>query len=449
MRRRIVAITVLVAVLSMGLFAVPLGIGAYVYYWTHERDGVQRIAFGIAAAAPDNISAGTQLTELEHPGADDRVGLYDASGRLVSGHGEQDSAGVALVRGALAGRVSRGSVDGRLAVAVPVSDTGAVTGAVLATAPTHRGRALALIWSVLLLVALLVLTITLRIARRLATRLAQPIESLSADAAQLGDARFSLPRPRSGIAEIDSLARSLEAASARVNLLLERERSLAADASHQLRTPLTRLSLTLDAANAADDPTAALRDAQAIVAQLDETMTDMLRLLREDGPGETVDIAALLDHAAARWSMSNADPGRDLRLELDRDLPRGVISAHAARQILDVLVDNAAVHGRGTVTVRARDAGSALAVDVRQEGGSLSPATPDLFAGDRSRGTGLGLALARTIARSEGARLVLTSRDPVTFTVLMPAAVDGANTHSTGGQSPAARAPAADIAGRT
>jgi len=86
------------------------------------------------------------------------------------------------------------------------------------------------------------------------------------------------------------------------------------------------------------------------------------------------------------------------------------------------LLDNAAVHGRGAVTVSVRDAAGALAVDVADEGPGIEVADAELFVrrSSRAAGHGIGLALARSLAEAEGGRLRLTRPSPPTFTLLLP-----------------------------
>ena len=101
--------------------------------------------------------------------------------------------------------------------------------------------------------------------------------------------------------------------------------------------------------------------------------------------------------AVARWWSRSATA-----------LPPAAFPEAALRQILDVLVDNALVHGSGTVTVRARSGGTGVSVVVDDEG-LLPDGDPEAMFRRRSpaaRGTGIGLALARSLAEAEGARLL-------------------------------------------
>jgi signal transduction histidine kinase len=120
------------------------------------------------------------------------------------------------------------------------------------------------------------------------------------------------------------------------------------------------------------------------------------------------------------WVGQLGANGRALRTARDADLPGVRASGAAVRQILAVLVDNATLHGRGTVVVRARDAGDALAFDVEDEGAGPDP-DADLFARQRTgdgHGHGFGLPLARALAEAEGGRLVLSRA--ARFTLVLP-----------------------------
>jgi signal transduction histidine kinase len=87
-----------------------------------------------------------------------------------------------------------------------------------------------------------------------------------------------------------------------------------------------------------------------------------------------------------------------------------------------VLLDNAATHGSGTVTVTARDAAGTLAIDVADEGSGVdSESDPFVRRSPSADGHGIGLALARSLAEAEGGRLRLSKPAPATFTLLLPA----------------------------
>jgi signal transduction histidine kinase len=104
-------------------------------------------------------------------------------------------------------------------------------------------------------------------------------------------------------------------------------------------------------------------------------------------------------------------------------VPHAQASESAVRQVVDVLLDNAVVHGTGAVGLVVRDAGTTLAIDVTDEGGG-PPDADEVFRsrGGGSPGHGIGLALARALAEAEGGRLVLSRARPPVFSLLLPAA---------------------------
>jgi signal transduction histidine kinase len=217
------------------------------------------------------------------------------------------------------------------------------------------------------------------------------------------------------VAEIDTVAGSLNATAARLGVVLERERAFSADASHQLRTPLTALRLRLEGGLL---PEASLRP--AVIAALEEidrlqrTVDELLELAR-DAPRDRrpLDLAELCTEAEGRWRAALAATHRPLQLLLPPSLPAVAVSASAMRQILDVLLDNATVHGAGAVRVVVGELPGGVYVDVGDEGpGTL--AAERVFARRESGagGSGIGLALARSLAEAEGGRLLLTHAGP-------------------------------------
>jgi signal transduction histidine kinase len=92
------------------------------------------------------------------------------------------------------------------------------------------------------------------------------------------------------------------------------------------------------------------------------------------------------------------------------------------RQILDVLLENAQLHGRGTVRVTIRDTYGSVAIDVEDDGDAIGM-DDEIFRRGFSRAgrSGVGLALAHQLARDLGGTLLLSARTPRTrFTVLLP-----------------------------
>jgi signal transduction histidine kinase len=136
-----------------------------------------------------------------------------------------------------------------------------------------------------------------------------------------------------------------------------------------------------------------------------------------------LDVEALLDNLRTERIGALATQARGLRVERGDPLPEVVASPMAVHQILAVLVDNAIKHGAGTVTLRAREAVGAIALEVSDDGpGPTELRRAALFERGDTGGAGLGLSFASALAEAEGARLVLTGAGaPTTFTLFLSA----------------------------
>jgi signal transduction histidine kinase len=431
-RRRIVVLAVLAAVLATSLFGVPLAIAVTQFYTDAEHSALERAADRAAIAVAGDLATGRRPEALPDPGGDVQLGVYGMRGGRTTGEGPDR--GDTTVTQALAGSTaSNDDFDGELVVAVPVTEGSRVTGVVRA-AGDYAGVRLRIAgtWVLMLGLDAAAIATTWLVARRQARRLAAPLEDLSRTAQQLGGGDFSVRARPSGIPEIDSAGESLNSTAARLGELVRRERAFSADASHQLRTPLTGLRLGLE--TAMDSPGADLRTAMgaAIDAadRLERTIEDLLTL-RRDPPRDTMplDVAELTRELEDTWGPVLGAGGRELRVEVGPAVPASTAAAAAVRQVLGVLVDNAVRHGAGTVTVTVRDAGGALAFDVADEGPGVdvdAPRTPRPPGGGSGSGLGsggghgIGLALARELAEAEGGRLRLSRPSPPVFSLLLP-----------------------------
>lgn len=427
MRKRIVALTVAAAVLAITLFGLPLAVGLAKYYLDDQRSELERAADSTALAVADALAEDAPM-----PVVQSGVGVYGMDGRLVAGDGPPLADDIVV--GAMQGAEGHDDQGGDLLFAVPVTDGGKLVGAVRAraplTAPYLRAGAT---WLGMLGLAVAALALTWLVARRMAARLARPMEELSLTAQRLGEGDFTARTQESGVPEIDSVGAALDTTGTRIGDMIARERAFSANASHQLRTPLTGLRLQLE--SALDRPDADLRAAVrggiATADRLERTIYDLLALARnpraDTGP---VDLRALLTEARHEWAPLLHARGRRLTVTAD-GAPAPHVAAAAVRQILAVLLDNAATHGAGTVTVTARDAGGALAIDVGDEGAGVDGL--ELFSrrgdqrgdqcgtdGRATSGHGIGLPLARSLAEAEGGRLWLSRPAPPVFTLLLP-----------------------------
>jgi signal transduction histidine kinase len=431
MRQRVVRVALTAALVAVVLLAVPLALAIRSSLYADQRDTLERAALSGAVRVSPDYTTGDPV-ELPAPPAGGRLGLYDTHLRLRAGSGP--GTGDAAVRRAFGATVVRGHSGGDLTVTVPVSHAEQVIGVVRASSPSAavRDRVLA-VWAVLAGACALALTAAVLIARRQARVLAAPLEDLSRHSRAVTAGDLSARATPSSIAEIDQVARTHNEMLHSLTELLRHERDFTNNASHQLRTPLTGLQLTLEAGLAQDDDTLlrpALVEALATTRRLHGTVEEVLRLSRSPGlPGTlapSVPVARLLRETEDHWHGLFARDGRRL-LCTTGDTPDDTrVPGAPVAEILGILLDNARVHGRGTVHLTVRDLGDALAFDVADEGAIETPRPFERgHTGDgEGEGEGIGLALARDLTVTLGGRLSLTSRRPTTFTVLVPARQD-------------------------
>lgn len=428
MRTRIVGLALLAAVLAISLFGVPLAIAVSQYAVMNERAKLEREADAAALGVSEDVVRGKIPRWLPDATGDTDLAVYVYDGpQILRILGEGPAGGDAAVSQALGGAIGRRDPDRELVVSVPVTHENDVIGAVRAASPRSAiYRQIGFTWLAMSGLAGVAIGVVWLLARRQAGRLARPLEELSVAAHRLGEGDFSVRTPPVDIPEIDAVSSALNSTAVRLDDMLARERAFSADASHQLRTPLTGLRLRLEAAldRPGQDLRLAITGGIAAADRLEQTVEELLALARDTRKpgGAPLDLLSLLEEIERGWHDRLAVENRLLRVAVDPHAPLSPASTAAVRQVLTVLLDNAATHGSGTVTVAVRDAADALAIDVSDEGLGITAPEPELFT-RRSRlanGHGIGLALARSLAEAEGGRLRLTRPAPPTFTLLVP-----------------------------
>jgi signal transduction histidine kinase len=258
-----------------------------------------------------------------------------------------------------------------------------------------------------------------------ARRLALPLAVLAENADRIGRGSSRLLPVRSGVAELDRVAAGLQRSADSMAAALAAEREFASDASHQLRTPLTALSMRLEEISTSTSLEQIREEARVALHQLERltTVVDSLlsRARRSRGTAVPVDLRALLTQQVEEWSPAFA--GRRRRLVLVPPEPVAVLATPSAlSQVLATLIENSLKHGAGTATITARRTGGSAVVELTDEGQGV-PASIGARVFERSvsssGSTGLGLALARDLAEADGGRLELLRARPPVFALFL------------------------------
>ncbi|MFJ3941213.1 ATP-binding protein [Streptomyces parvus] len=284
------------------------------------------------------------------------------------------------------------------------------------------GRTLLIIGAV----ALLAIVSAVLLAVRQANRLASPLTDLAETAERLGSGD---PRPRHkryGVPELDRVADVLDSSAERIARMLTAERRLAADASHQLRTPLTALSMRIEEISVTDDPETVKEEANIALTQV-ERLTDVVeRLLtnsRDPRTGSAVvfDLDEVIKQQIEEWRPAYRSTGRALVCSGKHGL-RAVGTPGAVAQVLAALIENSLMHGGGTVALRTRVTGNQVVIEVTDEGPGV-PAELGARIFERAisgrNSTGIGLAVARDLAEADGGRLELVQQHPAVFALFL------------------------------
>ena len=281
---------------------------------------------------------------------------------------------------------------------------------------SHLVAAIAIV-SIGLVLALLAIAVSVRTSRRLT----EPINELAAHADRLGAGDLRPSDVRYGISELDRLADSMDASVVRVAALLAEERRVSIDASHQLKTPLTALSLRLEElAEWPDDGAvrAEARKALDQVVRLSDVVDDLLVDRRSPNARRvTMPLNLVIEQQLSEWSPAFDAAHR--RVSATVDVPSTTtVDAGPVGQVLATLIENSLLHGSGTTTIEARRPQSVTWIEVYDEGdGVPDHLAPRVFERDvsGSGGTGLGLSAAQDAAVSIGGRLALVRRRPAHF----------------------------------
>jgi two-component system, OmpR family, sensor kinase len=427
LRLRLLVAFAYVALLILVALEVPLALNLSRRIDAEVKDDAAAQAFVVAAGASGRMGDRRELGKLVRDAGGQlgaRVIVVNRRGRL-----QADSAGTAPgtsylsrpeIRVALRGNRAQGQRHSEtlgqelLYTAVPVTNQSQIAGAVRVTqdvsAVNRRIRR-----SILVLVAIgcFALLIGLVIAWFLAGSISRPLRDLARTARRVEDGDLEARADPAGPKENREVAIAFNDMTERLGRVLAAQREFVANASHQLRTPLTGLRLRLEAARSRGNPEIDddLAAAEAELDRLSGLLTGLLTLAREGGetgPGKPVSLGESARHAHERWQPRAKTRHQQLVLAGDGE---AVVEASEEDLaiVLDNLIENALHYSpeASTVTVDWGQSDGNAWIAVLDEGPGLAPgeetALFDRFArGSAGRtgpgGTGLGLAIVQTLA---------------------------------------------------
>lgn len=438
MARRLLVSYLTLAAVVLAALEIPLGI---TYGRGERRDltaRIERDALSLASIVEDPLerrvplpSAAARVARRYTDETGARVVVADQAGRSVldTSSGRpigRDFSTRPEIAAALRGEIVSGTRSSRtlgaslLYVAVPVASGGNVHGAVRVTYPTSTlDSRVRRYWLLLAAIAGVVLVAAAAIGLRFARTLARPLARLEAAAAAAGSGDLTVRAPLEGPPEVRELAARFNEMVSRLDLLLRSQQEFVADASHQLRTPLTALRLRLENLERAveGDEAGDVQGALAEVRRLSGIVDGLLALARADAAAPSparLELQPLVGRRLEAWT----DAAREAAVALEAAVPAGVAalaSRDSLEQVLDNLLSNALRHSPpgGRVRIVAQARSGWVELHVLDEGPGMTPeqrarALDRFWRGaGAGGGSGLGLPIAQRLVATDGGELEL------------------------------------------
>lgn len=455
MTRRIAIALMLLTATILVAAVVPLALGAI----AHERDAyvqdTARAARSIAIIAGERLEDhGTDIALsqalLSAAREHDELLVLNSRGQTVVSQGapqdawnkiaaeasEQDSPTTELTKDTVIA-VETVWRDGKI--------NGTPIGTVVLERPTGPlNQNIANLWLYLIVLSCGAMAAAVLVAIYFARWVSKPLARLDTAARRIADGDLTV-RARDGYGppELRRMAATFNMMAGRLEALVHGHRAMVADASHQLRTPLTALRLRLDLL-AADSPPAAaaeLAGAQEEIARLSRLVDGLLATARAEAMTEqleSIDVLATVNERIAAWQPV-AD-GHDVKLMVENDhgsggsqagvswRPRIALGAGHLEQILDNLIDNAidAIGTRGgTLRIFCAETGddAGTIVTVADDGPGMTPQERSRaflrYTTGSQNGTGLGLAIVHRLVTANGGTIRLADTPGGGLTVVL------------------------------
>ncbi|MFF5310397.1 sensor histidine kinase [Streptomyces massasporeus] len=431
MIRQLVRSYVLLVAVAIALFTVPVAFTLTDQLRDDTRSAVMREADAMALLLGDGRAASCQALEEMAKAYDDEIQVTRTAG--CPADLPRPAADAALTRALKGGRPTTdwGSSfiwGPELVITVPARAAGTdrIVGAVRIVYSTDEMTSrLWQIWGFRAVLAVLVLGVAALLGVGVARRLTRPLRQLNDMASKFSDGDLTARSPVTGPPETQTLARTLNQGAERLDTLIAAQRIFVADASHQLRTPLTALRLSLDnIADGTDDEFVRedVEQATAEVVRMSRLVSGLLVLARAEAKVTAAEPLPLMDIVRERlavWRPAADERGVTIALRGSIDGRPSVLAGPGhLDQMLDNVLSNAleVSPDGGTITVRVEPRGDVVGVSVLDEGPGMSdPEKSRAF--DRfwrgqgltgKSGSGLGLAVVKQLATDDGGTVTLT-----------------------------------------
>ena len=441
MSRRLLISYLALAIVVLALLEIPLGI-SYARNERHDLStNVERDAVALASLAEDALEqrasappAVARLARRYQRDTGGRVVVVDAQGRALV---DSESQGVGAdfssrpeIAAALDGTVATGTRHSNtlgtdlLYVAVPAASGGIVHGAVRITYPTSEvDERVRRYWLVLAAIAAVVLAVAVALAGGFARWIVRPLSRVEEAAGEVAAGNLNVRVPATGPPELRRLAGSFNEMVVQLGSLLHSQEQFVADASHQLRTPLTALRLRLE--NLARDGDGrregefegALEELERLSALVDGLLT----LARADRAASTpaeLDVASGLGERVDAWSALAEEQQVRLVARVEGRL-HALATPGRLEQVLDNLLANAleVAPAGSDIELTAARSGPWVEIRIRDRGPGLSSEEIahafDRFwrGGADEAGFGLGLAIVQRLVHADGGEIELRPRE--------------------------------------
>jgi signal transduction histidine kinase len=434
MTRRVAAALLALTLAILVAAVVPLALGAI----AHERDSfvedTARSAASIAGIAEarlgdhvtDDPALSAALVTAARQG--DELLLLNSRGSVIVSQGLLlDPAWRQLVaQSTLQNDPTTQLTSSRVIAVQTVWDDGKLSGTAIGTVVLERptgplNRNIANLWLYLVGLSGAAMVGAVLIAIFFARWVSRPLARLDTAARKIADGNLAVrAKPGNGPPELRRMAATFNMMAGRLEALVHGHRAMLADASHQLRTPLTALRLRLDllAADSAPAAAAELAGAQEEIARLSRLVDGLLATARAEAVTEQleqIDVTDTVSERVAAWQPVADGNGIKLLAEApSAPAPLVALGAGHLEQILDNLLDNAIEaigDGCGTVRVSVARSDAGTILTVADDGPGMTPQERSRaflrYTTGSQNGTGLGLAIVHRLVTANGGTIRL------------------------------------------